>query len=77
MATSNGHRGKDGKIRQSQYNAVKKYNATHYDKIDIRVPKGDKEKIAESAKNLGYSSVNQFIREAIQEKIDKSNKDED
>lgn len=77
MATTNHNRDKNGKIRQSQYDAVKKYHATHYDKIDIRVPKGEREKIAENAKNLGYSSVNQFIREAIQEKIDKSNKDED
>ena len=41
-----------------------------YDRINLTVPKGDKEKIAIAAAAAGQS-VNGFINEAIKEKINK------
>lgn len=48
--------------------AVKdRYNAKAYDRITFRVPKGEKEKIEEKSREMGYSSVNSFILAAIKE----------
>ena len=41
-----------------------------YDRINLTVPKGDKEKIAVAAAAAGQS-VNAFINEAIKEKMEK------
>ena len=41
-----------------------------YDRINLTVPKGDKEKIAIAAAAAGQS-VNGFINEAIKEKMNK------
>jgi predicted HicB family RNase H-like nuclease len=41
-----------------------------YDRINLTVPKGDKEKIAIAAAAAGQS-VNAFINEAIKEKMEK------
>jgi predicted HicB family RNase H-like nuclease len=41
-----------------------------YDRINLTVPKGDKEKIAIAAAAAGQS-VNAFINEAIREKMEK------
>lgn len=46
------------------------YIARTYDRINLTVPKGDKEKIAIAAAAAGQS-VNGFINEAIREKMDK------
>ncbi len=51
--------------------AQNKYISKAYDRINLIVPKGDKEKIKESAERAGVS-VNSFINNAIQEKIEKS-----
>lgn len=53
--------------------AVRKYNAKTYDRIEIVVPKGDKDKIKEAAKQKG-ESVNAFINAAIQERMEKAEK---
>lgn len=50
--------------------ANRKYNEKAYDRIEITVPKGDKGKIKNIAEEAG-SSVNAFINEAIQEKIER------
>lgn len=42
-----------------------KYNAKAYDRIELTVPKGDKERIQAHAKTLGLS-VNAFIAKAVE-----------
>ena len=54
----------------AQRRAVAKYNAANYDRIEIKVPKGDKEIIAQAAAAAG-KSVNAFINEAIRKEMDK------
>lgn len=51
--------------------AVRKYNAKTYDRIELKVPKGDKEKIKTAADQSGLS-LNGFISEAIKEKMEKN-----
>jgi len=52
--------------------AVKnKYNAKAYDQIPLRVPKGEKETIKGHAESMG-ESLNEFIRKAINERIEKN-----
>lgn len=46
--------------------AVKeRYNAKAYDRIYVRLPKGEKDLLEEKAKSLGYPSVNSFVADAI------------
>ena len=46
--------------------AVKeRYNKKAYDKISFRLPKGKKEWLVQKAKEMGYSSVNAFITDAV------------
>jgi metal-responsive CopG/Arc/MetJ family transcriptional regulator len=49
--------------------AKNKYNAKAYDQFLITVPTGQKEIINTAAKEQGYSSRNEFIVKAINEKI--------
>jgi len=42
-----------------------------YDRIIVNVPKGQKQVINEEAKRKGYKSLNSFVVDAINEKIDK------
>jgi uncharacterized protein (DUF1778 family) len=51
--------------------ATRKYNEKTYDRIEITVPKGDKDKIKAAAEKAG-ESVNSFINAAIQERMQKS-----
>ncbi|MDE5767864.1 MAG: ribbon-helix-helix protein, CopG family [Oscillospiraceae bacterium] len=46
--------------------AVAKYKAKAYDRIEILVPKGDKEKIKAHAEKQG-ESLNAFIKRAIRQ----------
>lgn len=46
--------------------AARKYNEKAYDRIELKVPKGDKDKIKAF---IGDQSLNAFINEAIQEKM--------
>lgn len=57
-------------VSKAQQRATAKYNAANYDRIEIKVPKGDKEKITIAAAAAG-KSVNGFINEAITEKMEK------
>ena len=50
--------------------AQNKWIEKKYDRINLTVPKGDKEKIAQAAAAAGQS-VNAFINEAIKEKMNK------
>lgn len=42
-----------------------------YDRIIVNVPKGQKQVIDSKAKQLGYKSLNSFVVDAINEKIEK------
>ena len=43
-----------------------------YDRIIVNVPKGQKQIIDENAKKLGYKSLNSFVVDAINEKLNMS-----
>ena len=59
---------------------IEKFNATKYkndfqkekyDRIIVNVPKGQKSVIDEVAKQKGYKSLNAFVVDAINEKLEK------
>jgi len=49
--------------------AKNRYNKKAYDRIQVVVPKGEKENYAQLVTKLGYKSLNEFIVRAIEEKI--------
>lgn len=49
--------------------AKNKYNANNYDNLRVVVPKGKKDVIKQHTINYGYSSINAFVNEAIQDKM--------
>ena len=54
-----------------------RYNKKAYDRIDLTVPKGDKERIKTAAEKCGYikdgkPQVNTFIRDIIMKKVEES-----
>lgn len=51
-------------ISEAQRKAVAKYNAANYDRIELRVPKGNKAKLQAHAESCG-ESLNAFINRAI------------
>ena len=55
---------------KAQQKAVNKYMATNYDRINLTVPKGQKEEIKAHAESMG-ESVNGFINRAINQTIAK------
>ena len=59
-------------ISKAQQKAVHKYVKSNYDRIDLTLPKGDKERIKEHASCQG-ESVNSFIQRAINETIERDN----
>lgn len=48
--------------------AKNKYRDKNYDRMELAVPRGMKSKIKEIVKNLGYTSQNSYIVDAIKEK---------
>ena len=59
-------------MAQAQIEANKRFRKKTYDRIEITVPKGDREIIAQAAAAAGMS-VNAFIKEAIDAQIAKVN----
>lgn len=59
-------------ITKAQQKAVHKYVKNNYDRIELTVPKGKKEKIKAHAENKG-ESLNGFINKAIDERMEKEN----
>ncbi|MCM1008785.1 MAG: Arc family DNA-binding protein [Ruminococcus flavefaciens] len=57
-------------VSKAQQKAVAKYMKSNYDELKVRVPKGKKEIIKFAAEQNG-KSLNGFINEAIDEKINK------
>lgn len=61
-------------VSEAQQRAVNKYLNNKYDDIKTRVPKGNREVYKGKVKELGYDSFNQFVIDAIEEKIDREKK---
>ena len=57
-------------VSKAQQRAVSKYMKENYDVYQIRMPKGQKEVIKAHAEACGQS-VNGFINEAIEEKMER------
>ena len=57
-------------ISKKQQGHVSKYVKEHYDTIIVRTPKGKKKEITDQATAQNVS-VNKFINDAIQDKLDK------
>lgn len=53
--------------------ATIKYMKNNLDDIKIRVPKGQREELKAAAKAIGYDSFNQFVVDAIHEKLEREN----
>jgi uncharacterized protein (DUF1778 family) len=53
---------------KAQQKAVNKYMAANYDRINLTVPKGDKDIIKAHAESMG-ESVNGFINRAIENQM--------
>lgn len=60
------------KVSKAQQRAVHKYVKANYDRLDLTVPKGQKEIIRTHAETRG-ESVNGFIGRAISETIERDN----
>lgn len=60
------------KISKAQQKAVQKYVKKNYDRIELTVPKGQKEFISQLATAAG-ESVNGYIKKAIEERIQREN----
>ena len=57
-------------VSEAQKKATAKYEKENYDKVLTRFPKGTKEKIL----NTGAKSVNSFIINAVDEKLEREQK---
>ena len=55
---------------KAQQRAVNKYMAANYDRINLTVPKGQKEAIQAHAAALG-ESVNAYINRAVDERMER------
>ena len=54
----------------AQRRAVAKYNAENYERLEVRVPKGEKDLIKAHADTMG-ESVNSFVGRAIHEQMER------
>lgn len=61
---------------KAQQKAVAKYMKENYDNFQIRMPKGEKDKLKVHAQKQG-ESLNGFINRAIDETIKRDNEQED
>ena len=59
----------------AQKEATARYNKKKYDRISVVVPKGQRQVIADFAAKQG-KSLNRFIRDAIEEQMNKSSNTE-
>lgn len=57
-------------ITKAQQGAVTRYEAKAYDKILLRVKKGQREEIQDAAEQAG-ESMNQFIVNAIKDRMER------
>ena len=59
-------------ISEAQRKAVAKYNAANYERIELRVEKGQKQAIKAHAESRG-ETLNGFVNRAIQEAVARDN----
>lgn len=59
-------------VTKAQQKAVNKYMAANYDRVNLTMPKGQKEIIQAHSEALG-ESVNGFINRAIKETMERDN----
>ena len=57
------------KISAAQQRAVHKYVKNNYDRLELSVPKGEKELIQQAAKLAGQS-VNAYVYEAVKHRME-------
>lgn len=62
---------KENKNTQARIEANNRYREKTYDILSCSVPKGDKEYYHNKAKEFGYDSLNKFIKDAMDEKIER------
>ena len=55
---------------KAQIRAHTKYNKNHYDRLEMKVPKGEKESITEHAKEYD-GTLNKFLNRAVREAIER------
>lgn len=58
------------KVSEAQRRAVAKYNAANYDRVELRLDKGQKEAVKAHAETQG-ESLNAFINRAITETMER------
>ena len=58
-------------VTNAQKKAVHKYVSSHYDVARVRFPLGTKDKIKKAVSEGKASSINEFISEAVLEKLEK------
>ena len=61
---------KEKKNSDARITANNKYNDKAYDRINIAIPKGEKDKIKAHAESVG-ESVNGFVKRAINETMER------
>lgn len=62
-------------ISEAQRKAVAKYNAANYDRIELRIEKGQKQALKDHAEARG-ETLNGFVNRAIQEAVARDNAQE-
>lgn len=53
-------------VSKAQQRATQKYIKKNYDRLELRIPKGERESIKQHAEKMG-ESLNQFLIRAVQE----------
>lgn len=56
-------------VSEAQKKATMKYMKNNLDDIKTRVPKGKRDEYKSAAATLGYTSFNNFVIQAIEEKL--------
>lgn len=59
----------ESKISKAQQKAVHKYVKNNYDRIELTVPKGQKDVIKAAAESVG-ESLNTYVRNAIDRRME-------
>ncbi len=57
-------------VSKAQQRATNKYNKNHYDRIEMKVLKGEKENITEHAKEYD-GTLNKFLNRAVKETMER------
>lgn len=62
---------------EARMRANAKYNLKAYDRIELKVPKGKKAELQAHAAKQGDNSLNGFVNRAINETIERDNREEE